>query len=217
MRRFDLVVFDWDGTLADSTTLIAGAIQSACRDVGEPIPDDAAARYVIGLGFAHAVRHVAPALDPAKYPAFSAAYRSHYFAAEADIALFDGARELLHELDADGYKLAVATGKSRSGLDHALSRSGLHAVFHATRCADEGLPKPHPDMLYNLMRLLATEPDRTLMIGDTSHDLEMARSAGTRAVAVSYGAHSGQALTAHQPLAVVDSIAALRDWLEVNR
>ena len=215
-RNFDLVVFDWDGTLADSTALIADAIQAACRDLGEPLPGEEAARYVIGLGFASAVRYVAPGLQPSEYPAFSAAYRKHYLAGETRIELFEGAREMLRDLDASGYMLAIATGKSRAGLAHALSQSGLDGVFHATRCGDEGQPKPHPDMLHNLMRFLAAEPDRTLMIGDTSHDLELARNAGARGVAVTYGAHRTEALARHAPAAMVDSIAALRAWLTAN-
>ena len=215
-RNFDLVVFDWDGTLADSTTLIAAAIQSACRDLGEPSPGEEAARFVIGLGFASAVRHVAPRLDPVQYATFSAAYRKHYLAGEARIALFDGVREMLRDLDASGYRLAIATGKSRAGLEHALVQCGLRGAFHATRCADEGPPKPHPDMLHNLMRLLATEPERTLMIGDTSHDLELARNAGAHGIAVTYGAHPAEALARHAPLGIVDSIAALRAWLSAN-
>lgn len=215
-RNFDLVVFDWDGTLADSTALIADAIQAACRDLGEPVPSEEAARFVIGLGFASAVRHVAPGLDPSEYATFSAAYRKHYVAGETRIELFEGAREILRDLDASGYKLAIATGKSRAGLAHALSQSGLDGVFHATRCADEGPPKPHPDMLHNLMRFLAAEPERTLMIGDTSHDLELARNAGARGVAVTYGAHPAEALARLAPAGIVDSIAALRAWLAAH-
>jgi phosphoglycolate phosphatase len=215
-RNFDLVVFDWDGTLADSTTLIADAIQAACAELGAPPPSNEAARYVIGLGFASAVRHVAPGINPAAYPTFSAAYRKHYLAGEERISLFDGVREMLRDLDASGYMLAIATGKSRAGLDHALAQSELDGVFHATRCADEGPPKPHPDMLHNLMRFLAAEPGRTLMIGDTSHDLELARNAGAHGVAVTYGAHPADALASHAPLAIVDSVAALRAWLAVN-
>ena len=215
-RRFDLVVFDWDGTLADSTSLIAEAIQAACRDLGEPPPDDAAARYVIGLGFESAVRHVAPALARSAYPAFSAAYRQRYFAGEANIVLFDGVRELLRDLDEAGYRLAIATGKSRIGLERALEQSNLQDVFHATRCGDEGQPKPHPDMLHSLMGLLAAAPDRTLMIGDTSHDLRLARNAGAHALAVTHGAHATPALAAEAPLAIVDSIAALRFWFADN-
>jgi phosphoglycolate phosphatase len=211
-RNFDLVVFDWDGTLVDSTALIADAIQAACHEMGEPPPGEDAARYVIGLGFASAVQHVAPRLDPSAYPAFSAAYRRHYMAGESRITLFDGVRELLRDLDEQGYRLAIATGKSRGGLEHALTQSRLRGVFHATRCADQGLPKPHPDMLHNLMRFLAADAERTLMVGDTSHDLELARNAGAPSVAVSYGAHSAETLARFAPLAIVDSVAQLRAW-----
>jgi len=212
-RRYSLIVFDWDGTLADSTELIADAIVGACRDLGEPLPGEEAARYVIGLGFTSAVAHVAPGLDPASYPAFAAAYRKHYLGGEARVRLFDGAREMLHDLDIAGYRLAVATGKSRAGLEHALAHCDLHGVFHATRCADEGMPKPHPDMLLNLMSFLAVEPAQTLMVGDTTHDLELARNAGADCVAVSYGAHGAAALAPLSPRAVVESLAALRSWL----
>jgi phosphoglycolate phosphatase len=215
-RRFALIVFDWDGTLADSTTLIAQSIQRACIDVGQPPPDDAAARYVIGLGLTDALRYVAPALPPERYGELSARYRDHYLAREADIALFNGARELLAELAAAGYWLAVATGKSRRGLNRALATNGLANVFHATRCADEGFPKPHPDMLLHLMDGLAVLPHDTLMIGDTSHDLELARNAGASGVAVTYGAHAAQELACLSPLATLASIADLRNWLACN-
>ncbi len=215
-RNYDLVVFDWDGTLADSTTLIADSIQATCREMGEPPPGDDAARYVIGLGFANAVRHVAPKLDPAAYPAFSAVYRKHYMAGEPVVPLFAGVPQLLEALDAAGYQLAVATGKSRAGLDHVMARCGVTDAFHATRCADEGEPKPHPDMLLTLMSRLDASPARTLMIGDTTHDLELARNAGAQGVAVGYGAHPVAALAAHAPLAVLESVAALRAWLAAH-
>ena len=215
-RRFALIVFDWDGTLADSTALIAQSIQLACIDVGQPPPDDVAARFVIGLGLADALRTVAPALPRERYGELSARYRDHYHARESDIPLFDGARELLAELDAAGYKLAVATGKSRRGLDRALSANGLAGAFHATRCADEGFPKPHPDMLLHLMERLAAHPHETLMIGDTTHDLELAHNAGASGVAVSYGAHASEGLAKLSPLTTVPSVAALRGWLALN-
>src|SRR5664279_4125772 len=137
-RRFNLIVFDWDGTLADSTTMIAEVLQQACRDLGLPVPDDVAARYVIGLGLADAMKLVAPELPRERYPELGARYRDHYLARESEIPLFAGARELLAELDAAGYLLAVATGKTRAGLARALESNGLANAFHATRCADEG-------------------------------------------------------------------------------
>ncbi len=212
-RRFRLVVFDWDGTLVDSTAMIGSAIQSACRDLGEAIPDDQAARFVIGLGLADAIRMVAPALPADRHAEFAARYRKHYLHRERDIPLFDGVHELLSELVKANYLLAIATGKSRFGLDRALERSGVAHRFHATRCADEGKPKPHPEMLLHLMDCLGVVPQETLMIGDTTHDLELARNAGVAALAVAYGAHRGDGLARCEPLAIVDSIDELRRWL----
>ena len=215
-RRFRLLVFDWDGTLADSTTMIAHAIQAACGDVGEPVPDLNAARFVIGLGLADALRRVTPALPAARYPEMSARFRHHYLAGEDDIPLFDGAFDLLRDLDAAGYLLAVATGKNRAGLTRALVQHGLDARFHATRCADEGMPKPHPDMLLHLMDRLAVNAAETLMIGDTTHDLELARNAKTPALAVAYGAHEAAGLATLQPEATAHSVAEVRAWLATH-
>jgi phosphoglycolate phosphatase len=215
-RRFDLIVFDWDGTLVDSTTLIGEALQQACRDLGLPVPDDAAARHVIGLGLVDAMKLAVPELPPDRYPELGARYGRHYLAREAEIPLFDGARELLAELDAAGYLLAVATGKSRAGLARSLARIGLEGAFHATRCADEGHPKPHPDMLLHLMDRLAVGPHATLMIGDTTHDLDLAQNAGAAGLAVAYGAHPPENLVARSPLATVHSVAELRGWLSRN-
>jgi phosphoglycolate phosphatase len=212
-RRFKLVVFDWDGTLSDSTTIIAQAIQSACRDLGEPIPDDRAARYVIGLGLADAMRVVAPALPAHRHADLAALYRDHYLGREDDIPLFDGTRELLDELARSSRLLAVATGKTRAGLDRVLHKNGIADRFHATRCADEGMPKPHPEMLLHIMDRLAARPDETLMIGDTTHDLELARNAGVASVAVSYGAHQIDGFARFEPLAILQSMAELSTWL----
>lgn len=215
-RRFRLLVFDWDGTLSDSTTIIAEAIQSACRDLALPVPDDAAARYVIGLGLADAIRTVAPRLPIDRHAHFAQRYRDHYLLRENAIPLFAGAAEMLGELDDAGYLLAIATGKSRTGLEAALADSGLVGRFHATRCASDGQPKPHPEMLLHLMDVLATEPAETLMIGDTTHDLALAQNAGTDALAVAYGAHAADGFGEYNPLATVDSIEALRQWLRAG-
>lgn len=213
VRRYPLVVFDWDGTLADSTAIIASSIQDALRDMGEPVPDDAAARYVIGLGLADALRSVAPTLPVNRHGELAALYRARYLGREEDIPLFVGAADMLSDLEASGHWLAVATGKTRKGLDRALVKNGLHGRFHATRCADEGFPKPHPDMLLHLMDRLGVAPRDTLMIGDTTHDLELARNAGVDAVAVAYGAHDPEGLQRASPLAMVHSMAELRAWL----
>jgi phosphoglycolate phosphatase len=215
-RRYRLVVFDWDGTLADSTDIIAEALRGACADVGLPVPDAASARYVIGLGLRDALAHVAPALPPERYPELSLHYRRRFLARDPDIPLFVGARELLDELADAGYLLAVATGKTRIGLDRAMAASGLAGRFHATRCADESRPKPHPEMLLHLMDALAVSPGSTLMIGDTTHDLELARDAGADAVAVAYGAHPPEGLVRLGPRATVHSMQELRAWLAAN-
>jgi phosphoglycolate phosphatase len=215
-RQFRLLVFDWDGTLADSTAIIAGALQRACRDLDLPAPDDATARYVIGLGLADALRHVAPTLPSADHPRLSERYREHYLARDPEIPLFEGAREMLDELDGRGFLLAIATGKTRVGLTRALAQQRLGHRFIASRCADEGFPKPHPDMLLNLMDRCGVDPAETLMIGDTTHDMALARNAGASALAVTYGAHTPAGLAGVSPLATVGSIAELATWLRVN-
>jgi phosphoglycolate phosphatase len=215
-RAFDLVVFDWDGTLADSTAIIAQALQAACRDVGEPVPNDVDARFVIGLGLSDALARVAPGLAIDRHPELSARYRHHYLSRDPEIPLFEGARELLQELADHDYLIAVATGKTRVGLDRALRANALHTRFHATRCADEGRPKPHPDMLLHLIAHLGVTPRRTLMIGDTTHDLEVARAAGAASVAVAYGAHESAGLAEARPRAIVRSVGELADWLRAN-
>ena len=215
-RRFRLIAFDWDGTLADSTSIIADAIRAACGDVGVVVPDAEAARYVIGLGLADALRHVAPALPADRHVELAQRYRHHYLARDGEIPLFAGANEMLRQLDDAGYLLAVATGKSRTGLDRALQHHGLAQRFHVTRCADEGRPKPDPDMLHYIMATTGVTGSQSLMVGDTTHDLDLARNAGAHSLAVTYGAHPAAGLAAREPLASVDSIAALLQWIGDN-
>jgi phosphoglycolate phosphatase len=215
-RRFRFVVFDWDGTLVDSTALIADSLQRACRDIGEPVPNDFDARYVIGLGLLDAMRHVAPRLPAARHAELAARYRHHYLSRDQSVALFAGVGELLAELGAAGFLLGVATGKTRAALDQALAHHGIADSFVATRCADEGPPKPHADMLLRLMEQVGAAPRETLMIGDTTHDLDLARNAGAAALAVAYGAHAPDGLQRHGPLAMVHSVAELRTWLRAN-
>jgi phosphoglycolate phosphatase len=212
-QRYRFVVFDWDGTLADSTAIIAAALQRACRDVGEPEPAEADARFVIGLGLADALRRVAPQLAVERHRELAARYRHHYLAQALSIPLFAGVREMLTEMNESGHLLGVATGKSRAGLDQALDQQNVRRFFVATRCADEGFPKPHPGMLLELMNLVGADPAETLMIGDTTHDLELARNAGVAALAVGYGAHDVDGLARERPLATLHSIAELRAWL----
>jgi phosphoglycolate phosphatase len=211
--RFDLVVFDWDGTLFDSTALIVRCIQHACEDVGAPRPSDAQAAYVIGLGLTDALRYVAPDLPPERYPALGARYRHHYVASQHELSLFPGTLAMLHDLKAREHRIAVATGKGRRGLDDALSHSQLHGLFDSTRTADETASKPDPRMLVELMEEIGVAPERTLMIGDTTHDLQLARNAGTASVAVSFGAHEHESFAAFAPLHVAHSTRELHDWL----
>ena len=212
-RRFDLIVFDWDGTLFDSTKLIARCIQAACADVGTTVPSERDASYVIGLGLADALRHAAPALPPDRYRELGERYRQHYIASQNDIVLFDGTLEMLRALKGRNHWLGVATGKTRRGLDDALQRSELKGLFDATRTADETAGKPDPRMLLELMRELGTTPDRTLMIGDTTHDLLLAANAGCAAVGVGFGAHEHEAFAPFAPLHVAHSTAELAAWL----
>ena len=215
-KNFDLLVFDWDGTLLDSTGAIVDAVQAACRDLGQPAPSDEHARQVIGLGLAEALRHSVPDLRDDLFPQMVERYKYHYLSLDRELRLFDGVGELIAQLHASGFLLAVATGKSRRGLDRSLAQSGLSAYFSASRCADECFSKPHPQMLDELMAEFAVPPERTLMVGDTTHDLQMAINAGVAGLAVDYGAHSATALDALSPLARLRSTAELARWLGAN-
>ena len=212
-RRFDLIVFDWDGTLFDSTALIVRCIQGACRDLGVPVPSDAAAAYVIGLGLQDALRHAVPDLPGERYPELGHRYRHHYFARQHELSMFPGTLEMLQALKARHHWLAVATGKGRRGLDEALAHAQLKGLFDGTRTADETASKPDPRMLNELMREFGAVPERTLMIGDTTHDLQLAVNAGTPRVAVSYGAHEHEAFADFAPLTIAHSTRDLHDWL----
>lgn len=215
-RRFELLVFDWDGTLMDSAAVIVESIQAASADLGLPVPSEEAARHIIGLGLNDALGYLFPQLLQARYGDLVERYRFHFLARDSEIPLFGGAREAIGELHGAGFLLAVATGKSRAGLNRALDSTGLGAYFHASRCADEGFSKPHPGMLLALMEELGTDPDRTLMIGDTTHDLQMAANAGIAAVGAAYGAHPRDNLLALSPLACLESFAELHRWLMSN-
>ena len=212
-RRFDLIAFDWDGTLFDSTLLITRSIQQAVCDVGGSMPSDAQASYVIGMGLMQALAHAAPDVPPEQYPRLGERYRHHYLARQHDISLFDGVLPLLADLKSRHHWLTVATGKSRRGLDETLRHVELQGFFDGSRTADETAGKPSPQMLFELMREFGVEPERTLMIGDTTHDLQMALNAGCASLGVSYGAHDPAAFAALQPLHVAHSVRELHDWL----
>ncbi|MGB5079156.1 MAG: HAD-IA family hydrolase [Burkholderiales bacterium] len=211
--RYELLVFDWDGTLIDSAPAIVACIQAACRELGLPVPDDARASHVIGLGLQDALAYAIPGLPTADYGRVVESYRRHFLARDSDIPLFGGTREMLTGLRRRGHRLAIATGKSRAGLGRALDGTGLGSLFAATRCADQCASKPAPDMLEALMHELGVERSRTLMIGDTVHDLEMAARAGVDAVGVSHGAHPKTELVARAPLACLESTVELDRWL----
>lgn len=215
-KQFDLIVFDWDGTLMDSTATIVTCIQAAAKDLGLPMPDNKSASYVIGLGLQDAMEAVLPGLEQKYYPHMVERYRHHYLSKDKGLALFDGVRDMLTELSQQGYFLAVATGKSRVGLNRALDAANLLSAFDATRCADETFSKPHPAMLQELTRELGQDIRRTVMIGDTTHDLQMALNAGAAGVGVHYGAHSAPELQALNPMFVAGSVFELHTWLSEN-
>lgn len=215
-RRFQLIVFDWDGTVADSAALIVDSIRSACIDLHLPLPSERDCRYVIGLGLHDSMRHLLPSLAEKDYQPFLDQFRHYFLQRDNETPLFLGIENLLGELESNGHWLAVATGKSRAGLRRSFEQTGLEKCFHTTRCADESHPKPNPTMLFDVMNTLGIDKSNTLMIGDTSHDLLMAENAGVAAVAVSYGAHAGDELRSLNPLACVDSVAELRTWLTQN-
>jgi len=211
--RYPLIVFDWDGTLFDSATVITDCIIDAARDMQLRVPDRATASHVIGLGLNDSLRHALPDLVPERYADFLGRYRKYFLEREDSLTLFSGIVELLEELKARGHHLAVATGKPRRGLDRSLQSSKLAGVFAATRCGDECHSKPHPAMLLELMAETQLEAADMLMIGDTSHDLQMAKNAGVDALAVTYGAHPEAALRRHDPRACIPSVPELKQWL----
>ncbi len=214
--RYELIVFDWDGTLMDSAAAIVAAILGACRDLNLPEPSEERARHVIGLGLSDALHYAVPELAVADYPRMAERYRHHYLAKDRELTLFPGAFEMVAELSGAGHLLAVATGKSSPGLKRALEHSKLADFFHATRCADQCFSKPHPAMLEEIMDELGVHRERTLMVGDTTHDLQMARNAGVRGLGVAFGAHRRASLEQESPLAVVETPGELAAWLRAN-
>ena len=216
VRRYPLLVFDWDGTLIDSAGAIVESLQLACTDIGLRCPAAERARHIIGLGLHDALRELVPELDENDYGKLVERYRVHFLTRDRETALFPGIEAGLVQLRGCGHMLAIATGKSRRGLERALDHTGLRPHFTASRCADESHSKPHPGMLQAVMEELCIAHDATLMIGDTTHDLQMAANAGVRSVAVTYGAHPREVLAAARPEACLDSVEELFSWLAVN-
>jgi phosphoglycolate phosphatase len=215
-NNYDLIIFDWDGTLANSTQLIVDAICKGSVDVGLPEPTQSAASGIIGLGFREATYELFGRIPDEKLAELTGRYTHYYGMGEDHIPLFDGVPETITHLNDKGIPLAVATGKGRRGLNKALANSGIAHHFIATRCVDECQSKPHPQMIMDLMDEVAASPERTLMIGDTSFDLQMAQNAKVASLGVTYGAHPLERLLPHQPLAHFDQFSHLSTWLKAN-
>ncbi|WP_456375627.1 HAD-IA family hydrolase [Thiolapillus sp.] len=214
---YELIVFDWDGTLMDSEATIVQCLQKAAEDLGYPIPEVARAKDVIGLGLHQAVARLFPGADEKQVDALADRYRRHFLSEERPPSpLFPGAEALLRELASNDYLLAVATGKSRRGLDRELEHSGLGRFFHYTRCADETFSKPHPQMLLDVMDYLGTDSGKTLVVGDTEYDMQMAANADSDAIGVSHGVHHPQRLQQQGALAVFDELEQIAPWLQAR-
>ena len=213
MYDIKLIVFDWDGTLMDSEAHIVACMQAAIADLSLEARNDEQVKNIIGLGLHEAVAGLYPEADDALVRSIADAYRTHWLGSDHQSALFPGVEETLQLLKQEGFRMAVATGKGRSGLDKVLRETGLSPMFDATRCSDETRSKPHPLMLEQIMQELRFSPAQTLMIGDTEYDMEMASNAGAHAVAVAYGVHACPRLQRHAPLTCLDQITELGDWL----
>ena len=200
----------------DSTAVIANSIQSACRDLDLEVPSDEVARHVIGLGLDQALRYAVPSAGAERHADLVERYRHHFFSQENAMPLFDGAEQLIKDLREEGYYLAVATGKGRSGLDRALKASNMAQHFHSTRTAEQTVSKPDPTMLLEILDELEVEAGRALMIGDTTHDLQMAINAGVPSLGMTHGAHPEEQLLELNPLALLGDFSALREWLKVH-
>ncbi|MDX5298285.1 MAG: HAD-IA family hydrolase [Gammaproteobacteria bacterium] len=214
--RFKVLIFDWDGTLVDSVAHIAGSLRLAAAELGFPDRPEAALRDIIGLGMVEALQRLYPGIDQKAMEALRKAYARHFFARETTPSqVFDGVTRLLEQAAVQGCRLAVATGKSRHGLDLALASTGLGRYFELTRCADETASKPDPQMLREIIGVLGVSPAEAVMIGDTTYDMDMAQRMAMPGIGVSWGVHDEQAMRVHQPLAVVDSLGRLAAELEL--
>ncbi|MDH3355529.1 MAG: HAD-IA family hydrolase [Chromatiales bacterium] len=214
-RPFNLLVFDWDGTVMDSEAQIVTSLQAAIRDLELPERSDDEAKNIIGLGLREAFETLYPGSREQIFSDLVERYRHHWLAEDAiPSSLFPGAAELLESLNDEGYLLAVATGKGRRGLDKVLDETGLRELFITTRCADEAFSKPHPQMLEYIIDFTGSDPSETLMIGDTVYDMEMANNASAHALAVTYGVHELKRLQQHNPIGVINALTDLQPWLQ---
>ena len=213
-REFELLVFDWDGTLVDSIGRIVACTVASLRDAGLPPVDERRVRMSIGLGIRTMVERFVPGCDDATFERICDAYRSHWHETYSrDPVLFDGAREALLELERDGYLLAVATAKSRWGLASDLEATGLESMFHSTRTADESRSKPNPAMLLEILDDLGVRAGRALMVGDTVHDLQMAVNASVAGLGVTSGSHDRRELEEVPALDYLESVSSMPEWL----
>lgn len=212
-KQYDLIVFDWDGTLANSTKMIADCMRLASQDAQLPVPDQATACQVIGLGLSEAVHALFGEISQDQYDILTNRYKYYYYSRDEETVLFDGVFDALKNLKRLGFDLAVATGKGRRGLNKSLELSGLDVFIDASRTVDECFSKPHPQMLDDLMDQMVTLPERTLMIGDTSFDMQMAQNASVNRIAVTYGAHSLEKLLPFSPLAHFDQFSKVNAWI----
>jgi len=212
-QTYKLVIFDWDGTIVDSTPTITQAILSACHDIGISVPAPEEASYVIGLGLQDALSRVAPNITVAQQAQLTERFRFHYLARDQMLQPFAGMTEILSELKTKGLPLAVATGKSRAGLERAWDATETRHYFETSRCADETDPKPAPTMVLEICEELAISPSQALVIGDTTHDIFMAKAAGAEAMAVGYGAHRKEDLLNADPLGCMHSVNELHNWI----
>ncbi|UAL42243.1 HAD-IA family hydrolase [Shewanella inventionis] len=210
-KAFDLIIFDWDGTLMDTVGKIVSCMQSVAQELMLPVPTEQQVRDVIGLS----LPNIMPILfsQHHDHQQIIDCYRRHHLASDYPTPLFEGVEELIKQLHEAGYLLAIATGKAREGLDRVLELTGLGQYFHASRCASDAQSKPHPEMLHALLGYFDVAANKAIMVGDSIHDLTMANNAKMASIGVSYGAHNEVTLSTLKPLAIVDRVSAIRDYL----
>ncbi len=213
-KKYDLIIFDWDGTIIDSQAHILDCMHKAIADEKLEMPSDDALRHIIGLSLNRAIESLFPQQDASSVQRLADNYRRHFFASGPhNSPLFEGVEETIRDLHASGYYLAVATGKGRHGLDIALQTTGLAPFFHITRCADETRSKPDPMMLDEILTDLDLAAGNAVMVGDTSYDMDMASNARMDCVAVTYGMHDVQHLRGSNPTYFIDSINQLSQFV----
>jgi len=215
MKKYSLLIFDWDGTLMDSQAQIVNCMKSTITDLRLEARTDKQISNIIGLGLEEAIIALYPLIDSKLVTTTAQTYREHYlFKDKTPSPLFDGTKEVLTTLRESGYDLAVATGKSRRGLDKGLTETGLKEYFPITRCADETRSKPHPQMLEEILIDYNCDASTALMIGDSEYDLQLANNANVDGFAVSYGVHNLIRLLKHDPVGFIDNIRQLPEWLD---